>query len=206
MELLKTFIIVSLSVAAYILPTIIASKRHHKMRTMIMLLNVMGGWTIIGWLTTLFWALSKNIDEQPQDKAKPKSKSITSAIRNFEINTPNKKIAVFSGGFSIAMLLMFLLIGAPPNTNTLPDGSKNEKLGAAIMCQSFVENSLKSPQSAKFPLTASKAQYLGTNKYILSSYVDSQNSYGAMIRSNFDCIVYRNNENNNWELLQLNIK
>jgi len=60
---------------------------------------------------------------------------------------------------------------------------------AYIMIEDFVKNRLKSPSTAKFPGVFDGRQdhvtYLGNQKYRIISYVDSQNSFGAMIRTRF---------------------
>jgi hypothetical protein len=45
-------------IALYLLPTIVASARHLHCRTEIVLLNVFLGWTFIGWVAALIWALT----------------------------------------------------------------------------------------------------------------------------------------------------
>ena len=41
----------------YILPSLIARKRDHKQETAIILLNLLLGWTLIGWIAALIWAV-----------------------------------------------------------------------------------------------------------------------------------------------------
>lgn len=56
----------------------------------------------------------------------------------------------------------------------------------------FVKEQLKSPASAKFPdsrLKKSHTTALGGGKYRINSWVDSQNSFGAMIRTKFSCTI-----------------
>ncbi|REH54540.1 hypothetical protein C7448_10260 [Tenacibaculum gallaicum] len=79
----------------------------------------------------------------------------------------------------------------------------NEK--AAYAAQKFVERQLKSPSTAKFPsLNKSKVEK-SNNEYKISSYVDSQNGFGAMIRSNYT-VKLRKKENGNISLININIK
>jgi hypothetical protein len=52
------WIIVPLIVAAYMLPTIIAFSRKHHDRRLVMMLNVVLGCTVMGWLAALIWALA----------------------------------------------------------------------------------------------------------------------------------------------------
>ena len=46
-----------LPVLLYFLPTIIAFRRRHPRRGAIFLLNVLLGWTMIGWIATFAWSL-----------------------------------------------------------------------------------------------------------------------------------------------------
>lgn len=46
---------------AYFLPTIIAFKRGKRNRGAILALNLLLGWTVLGWVISLVWALS--VDE-----------------------------------------------------------------------------------------------------------------------------------------------
>ena len=43
---------------AYFLPTFNAL--HHRQRTAIIVLNVLAGWTVVGWLVALIWALNND--------------------------------------------------------------------------------------------------------------------------------------------------
>jgi hypothetical protein len=53
--LLFLFIVVLL----YFLPSIVASKRDHPQLVAIIALNVLLGWTLIGWVAALVWALTR---------------------------------------------------------------------------------------------------------------------------------------------------
>ncbi|HEY97255.1 MAG TPA: superinfection immunity protein [Dehalococcoidia bacterium] len=46
-----------IGLAIYILPTIIAAVRRHKSIVAILLVNIFLGWTFIGWVLSLIWAL-----------------------------------------------------------------------------------------------------------------------------------------------------
>jgi hypothetical protein len=43
----------------YFLPTIVAASRHHSSVIGILLLNFFLGWSVIGWIIALVWALSR---------------------------------------------------------------------------------------------------------------------------------------------------
>lgn len=72
---------------------------------------------------------------------------------------------------------------------------KEDRDMAYFACQEFVERKLKSPASAKWPLaddiTSTK---ISGDKYKVAGYVDSQNSFGAMLRSNFVVIMRKDGD------------
>ena len=41
----------------YLLPTLIASLRHSRSTGLILLVNLFAGWTMVGWMAALVWAL-----------------------------------------------------------------------------------------------------------------------------------------------------
>lgn len=55
----------ALAVAVYFLPLIIASMRNMPNATAIAVLNVVAGWTFIGWVVALTWA---SLDKAPPGK------------------------------------------------------------------------------------------------------------------------------------------
>lgn len=66
----------------------------------------------------------------------------------------------------------------------------------------FVKDTLKSPSTAEFP---SRSEYsisnLGNSECMVSSYVDSQNSFGAVVRSHWTATVKDNA--GNWTLEEM---
>ena len=53
------FGLLTLCVVIYCLPFLIATAREHKNRVAILLLNLFLGWTGLGWLVALIWAVMK---------------------------------------------------------------------------------------------------------------------------------------------------
>jgi hypothetical protein len=61
---------------------------------------------------------------------------------------------------------------------------------ALVKCQEAVESALKAPATAKFPSDAFHGVTdVGGWRYQVHSYVDSQNSFGALIRTSYTCDV-----------------
>ena len=52
-----TLFCILLGAFVYFLPTIVASNRKHRQATAIGALNLLLGWTILGWVVALVWAL-----------------------------------------------------------------------------------------------------------------------------------------------------
>ena len=51
------FLILTVVGAVYFLPTIIASRRKHRNELGIMIINAVFGWTLVGWVGALIWAV-----------------------------------------------------------------------------------------------------------------------------------------------------
>ncbi len=52
-------LLVVLIFALYFLPTLIAFLRQHKNSLAIFLLNLLLGWTVLGWVASLVWSVMK---------------------------------------------------------------------------------------------------------------------------------------------------
>ena len=82
---------------------------------------------------------------------------------------------------------------------------KIDKMGACYMAQTFVEKRLKAPSSAKFENCYDAVIYYNENKtYEVYSYVDAQNGFGAMIRTEYHVHI-REGENDMWYLKDIQI-
>ena len=74
------------------------------------------------------------------------------------------------------------------------------------MSQSFVEQRLVSPTTAKFPYIgdAYEVTKIDSVTWRIHSYVDSQNRFGAMVRTSYKAkLMYVGNEK--WKLLDIKI-
>lgn len=49
----------------YIMPTVAASLRNHRQAVPIFLLNILLGWTLVGWAAALIWAF---VEERPAER------------------------------------------------------------------------------------------------------------------------------------------
>ncbi len=56
------FLFLLFGVVLYVLPSIVAFSRHHTQRDAILVLNILAGWTLFGWVAAFVWAF---LDEKP---------------------------------------------------------------------------------------------------------------------------------------------
>jgi len=67
---------------------------------------------------------------------------------------------------------------------------KYTKIDALIASQNFVETRLTSPSSAEFSYDyENKVQQINDTTFRVVGWVDSQNGFGAMVRSNYTCTI-----------------
>jgi len=105
------------------------------------------------------------------------------------------KIPTNSGCVVLAFIGLLIYFGMQmcepiEKPKEVPFYEQDNSTGAWVFTKMLVENSLKSPGSAKFPLGASMDHvHKKGNTYTIISYVDSQNSFGALLRTEFICIL-----------------
>jgi len=81
-------------------------------------------------------------------------------------------------------------------TNSYNNSSTNKQL-AYNYAMDYVKQKLKSPSSAEFPSLFDRQEHiteLSSTEYQINSWVESQNSFGAMIKTNFSCLIKIANE------------
>lgn len=108
------------------------------------------------------------------------------------------KIFLVLAFFLMALSISACSTGSGTVTSTGPD-----KIEAYVMAQVFVEKWLKAPSTAQYPL-ASEAiiNDLGDGRWRVQAWVDSQNSFGAMVRNNFTCTL-KYTGGDNWRVEKL---
>ena len=103
-------------------------------------------------------------------------------------------------GLAIVLLIFVVAYFGENDTNTytsqIPIPKQDETLddiGAYIEGKDYIEQFLKSPASAIFP-PLGLVNRLNNNRYEVIAYVDSQNSFGALIRSSWNVVFQYQNE------------
>jgi hypothetical protein len=83
-----------------------------------------------------------------------------------------------------ALFLIFGLGGGEDLQPTAPAATSNLSAASYVQAKNFVSQVLKSPATADFPLFGEGFE-TGPNTYTVNSFVDSQNGFGAMLRSGY---------------------
>lgn len=124
---------------------------------------------------------------------------------NIELKNPMVLVVLFLFG-----LIAIYTIYSPKNSNISNDNNveipetKDHSTAAFVKSKRFITQALKSPSTADFPFDDYKAINLGNDRYEVSSYVDSENSFGANIRSTWKVVLkYKGGPDSfteNWEV------
>jgi hypothetical protein len=107
------------------------------------------------------------------------------------------------------VILIGIIIGAPilifdamGGTHTPTDRDLSSM--AYVQAKNYVKMVLKAPASADFPFMG-QGEEIKENLYLVDSYVDSQNSFGAMLRSEYSIsLEYQGGDpadQNSWKVI-----
>src|SRR4051812_48942770 len=58
---MKEFIVFAVVAAIYFLPAIVAGARDHRSASAIFVLNLLLGWTVLGWIISLVWSCTGDV-------------------------------------------------------------------------------------------------------------------------------------------------
>lgn len=93
--------------------------------------------------------------------------------------------------FCMIVLAVFLMSDSKPETVV------TEPTDVTICAQAYatVELALKSPSTADFPTCRENRIMRMGDRYVVTSYVDSQNSFGAQVRTPFQVYLHKTGDN-----------
>lgn len=133
---------------------------------------------------TIFFSLFSNPTPETKMPIQPKT---SMPVKVAQANKPKKTPPVYK----------------KPVRKPIDWRERESKSMAYIMMKDFVKKRLKSPKTADFPGVwdgrGDHVTYLGNQRYKIVSYVDAQNSFGALIRNDFVGIVEQTSEDR-WSL------
>jgi len=100
------------------------------------------------------------------------------------------------------VIIALCIISIALFTNDGDEPSMTTSESAWYACRQFTEDRLKAPTTAKFErYNSSRVTQYGNGEWGVSMYVDAENSFGAMIRSDFECRLRKEGEN--WRLINI---
>ena len=117
-----------------------------------------------------------------------------------------KPRSMSTGGVVALVLLGILFVTVVYSCATSASSSDDSEDGsgmAEVMCEEFVTDRLKSPSSAEFA-GADSVTPLGDDQYEVTASVDSQNGFGAMIRTEYVCTI-QDSGDDTWNLVSLDL-
>ena len=121
----------------------------------------------------------------------------------------------------ISILASFVVIGlsvfiyqvTQPSTQTTVDSSSSRvktaeeiERDASRTAQRYVKSRLKCPSTAEFPDASVASISCEDSVYTVFSYVDAQNSFGAMIRTYYEVTLTYDSEKDDWIDVNVEIK
>ena len=141
-------------------------------------------------------SLKTSKNDEVSDKTKKQKKSIS---------MPQLLI----GSFILISIVAAVLNVGSSSTDSVTEQEIYTPTGtqANITAQYYVTSVLKSPKTADFPSNEYNHNIVGGDTHVVTSYVDSENSFGAMLRSTWTASLKFNGWNwadvNNWTLQSL---
>lgn len=131
----------------------------------------------------------KNLQRR-KDSTKKTSKTQQRQVNLNQTEQNNNSWKWIVGGI---IALIFVISQFSEDNNGTGDA---DPILAYNYAKDFIKDRLKSPSTAEFPGTFEKKNHvrdLGNGQYQINSWVDSQNSFGATIRSRWSCrIIFSN--------------
>lgn len=110
-------------------------------------------------------------------------------------------------GLVVIVLVIGAIVGALGGDDE--DNEEDRAFGAFDVCKEFVTDRLRSPGSAEFRNYFEddgevRVTGTGNGPYVVRSTVDSQNGFGALLRSDFTCTVNHVGDGN-WRLVRVEV-
>jgi hypothetical protein len=103
---------------------------------------------------------------------------------------PPQRLAIILSLIVGAVVLAVFLYGGGGSNRRAPPVP--DRTSAWVDCRSFVEQNLKAPASAVFPLSNAPGitiAHLSNGRWSVLGFVDAENSFGAMLRQDWGCQI-----------------
>lgn len=90
----------------------------------------------------------------------------------------------------VVVIIVFSLLFAFCSRENRDSKTKDSPSLAYVYCKNFVENELRAPSTADFPTyNDAFVDTIGNGRYDVFAYVDAENGFGALVRTDFSCKV-----------------
>ena len=108
------------------------------------------------------------------------------------------KAALGLVAFIAIVVMVVVVVWAGANSEEYAEDTA--RTSARSHAQTFVKRHLKAPATAEFPWGMDEYSIvsLGDGRWKVSSYVDAQNGFGAMVRSQWDVTLRRKEDGSAW--------
>lgn len=124
-----------------------------------------------------------------------------------------KENSKFVNGLKLVLaglcVLMVLFVVFFPDDKKASTAEAPTETQAILIAQDKVKAQLKSPSTADFELMNGKAVSLGDGRFTVRDHVDSQNSFGATVRSEYEVQLHYNSgdwsDPNNWTVDKMTV-
>lgn len=103
--------------------------------------------------------------------------------------------------FTVGGLMALVLALAIAAAALAPDDT-GSSAGAESVCEQFIDQRLKAPATSEYGFTSTVRK--GMTHWVARGHVDSQNGFGALVRSDFTCQV-RHLSDDTWRLVDLEV-
>lgn len=118
---------------------------------------------------------------------------------------PWRYVAGFLGVALIAYVVVVIAAALSGTGSPTGDSADNgDVFGAIAVCEDFVSNGLTSPGSAEFQSADDANVSTSGDRYTYRAYVDSQNGFGALLRTEFECEVEHTTDDR-YQLIRLDL-
>lgn len=130
----------------------------------------------------LNWELHKPTADAETKPSLPKQSILTQSVSK-------RTWLILKASMGVVILLLFIkACSGPPAPPNRADLEAMTAIRVRSQCEDYVRKYLKSPSTAEFSGVAETTVYdKGNKKYTVIGWVDSQNSFGAKLRTKYAC-------------------
>lgn len=140
-----------------------------------------------------FKAAKARLVDDAGDDAEPEGASVESqaaqVVQSGTSEAPEEgmKLTGCLWGLGLAILVPFIMFALLMCSGGDDKDKGANEYNAQAQCERWVKEKLKSPSTAKFSEEVRTAR--GSSAWTITGQVDSQNSFGAMVRSGWSCTI-----------------